>query len=140
MYKPHKDRGRMHKAESRWRDGIWLGFNTRTGEHIVSDDGGAVSCRTIHRRPPAQMWDKGLALKVIGTPWNLKGGDAVVDRDVAIGRGVLPMREPTVAPSAVAVRYELPAGKRVYITKQMVAAFGATLGCRGCLEVGVVNT
>ena len=67
MYKPHKDAGRMHQAESKWRDGIWLGFSTRTGEHIVSDDGGVVSCRAIHRRPPEQMWGKELALKVVGT-------------------------------------------------------------------------
>ncbi len=31
-------------------------------------------------------------------------------------------------------------GKRVYFTKKMVGEFGATLGCRGCLEIGVPHT
>ncbi len=31
-------------------------------------------------------------------------------------------------------------GKRVYITKMTVDEFGATLGCRGCLEIGVPHT
>ena len=55
MFKPHKDGGHLRKAAPRWRDGVWLGFNSRTHEHIVSDEGEIVHCRTIHRKPPEDM-------------------------------------------------------------------------------------
>ncbi len=91
LFKPHKDGGRLRKAAPRWRDGIWLGFNSRTHEHIVSDEGEVVHCRTIHRRPPENMWNKQLVLDIKGTPWNRKGGEAVMDHEVTLGRGSIAM-------------------------------------------------
>jgi hypothetical protein len=84
------------KPTPQWRDGIWLGFNSRTHEHIVSDEGEIVHCRTVHRKPPESMWNKQLVLDIKGTPWNLKGGDTDVDHEVSTGRGVIEMKEPLV--------------------------------------------
>ena len=36
LLKPHKTAGPLQKLAVNWMDGCWLGFNTRTGEHIVS--------------------------------------------------------------------------------------------------------
>ncbi len=77
----------MEKAAPRWRDGIWLGFNSRTHEHIVSDKGEIVHCRTIHRRPPEDVWCKQMVLDIKGTLLYLEGGDTVVDHRVAMGHG-----------------------------------------------------
>ena len=82
-----------------------------------------------------------MVLDIKGTPWNPKGGDAVMDHEVAMGRGEIQMKEPTVRAAPTMPREPLgQIGKRVYITKKMVDEFGATLGCRGCLEIGVPHT
>ena len=47
--KPHKTTGPQQKLVVNWLDGCWLSFNTRTGEHIVSNNA-VVSCRSIRRR------------------------------------------------------------------------------------------
>ena len=85
LFKPHRDGGRLMKSAPEWRDGIWPGFNSRTHEHIVSDEGEIVHCRAIHRKLPENMWSKQLVLGIKGTPWNLKGGDAVMDHEVSGG-------------------------------------------------------
>ena len=51
------------------------------------------------------------------------------------------MKEPMVRAAPTMPREPLgQIGNRVYITKKMVDVFGATLGCRGCLEIGVPHT
>ena len=55
LFKPHRDGGHLMKSAPQWRDGVWLGFNSRTHEHIVSDEGDIVHCRTIHRKPPENI-------------------------------------------------------------------------------------
>ena len=52
LLKPHRDRGRFCQSAPRWRDGIRLCFNSRTHEHIVSDEGEIVLCEAIHRNQP----------------------------------------------------------------------------------------
>ena len=43
LFKPHKTTGPQQKLAVNWLDGCWLGFNTRTGEHIVSSNAAVVS-------------------------------------------------------------------------------------------------
>ena len=43
-----------------WLDGCLLGFNTRTGEHIVSNNAAVVSCRSI-----SESGDRNSASKVV---------------------------------------------------------------------------
>ena len=47
FFKPHKTTGPQHKLAVNWLDGCWLGFNTRMGEHIVSNNAAVVPCRRI---------------------------------------------------------------------------------------------
>ena len=56
LFKPHKEGGHLRKAVPPWRDGVWRGFNSRTHEHIVSDEGDIVLCETIHRKQLKDMW------------------------------------------------------------------------------------
>ena len=50
LFKPHMTTGPQQKLAVNWLDGSWLGFNTRTGEHIVSNNAAVVSCRSSRRR------------------------------------------------------------------------------------------
>ena len=78
-----------------------------------------------------------MLLAIKGNPWNLKTGGAEVDPDPAapIARA-LPMLHPEVLAGPPRARAREELARRIYITKRMVTEFGATLGRRGCPEVG----
>ena len=79
LFKPHKTAGPQQKLVVNWLDGCWLGFNTRTGEHIVSNNEAVVSCRSIRRRNKEERWDRGVLLGIRGNPWKLQDGRLDVD-------------------------------------------------------------
>ena len=58
LFKPHKNIGPQQKLSVNWMDGCWLGFNTRTGEHIVSNNAAVVACRSIRRRNKEERWNR----------------------------------------------------------------------------------
>ena len=47
LLKPHETTGPQQKLAVNWTDGCRLGFNTRTGDHIVRNNGAVVTCRSI---------------------------------------------------------------------------------------------
>jgi hypothetical protein len=117
LFKLHEDGGHVGESAPAWRDCVWLGFNSRTHAHIVSDEGEIVHRRTIHRKQPENMWNTQLVLDINCTPWNLEGRDAVMDLEVAMGRGVIGMKESSVRATPTVARECLGLiGKRVYIT------------------------
>ena len=122
-------------------DGCWLGFNTRTGEHIVSNNAAVVTCRSILRRNKEERWNRELLLGILGNPWSLQDGRVEVDPNPATQARYLPMvnLEVPAEPTATRTRNE-ENGRRIYITKKMVFEFGATLGCKGCLVIGQLHT
>ena len=64
-----KSLGRF-KAESRWGEGIWLGFRDESNEIFVGTVQGVVKVRTVRRKGTAQSrWDGKLFNSVKGTPW-----------------------------------------------------------------------
>ncbi len=73
VFKSHKADGHVKNAAPQWRVGIWTDFNSRTHEHIVSDEGEIVLCETIHRRQPEDVRCKHMVLDIKRTPLNLKG-------------------------------------------------------------------
>jgi hypothetical protein len=80
-------------------------------------------------------------LDIKGTPWNRRGGEAVMDHEVTTGRGPIVVKDPTTRAAPTIPRAPIgQIGKRVYITENSVDEFGATLGCRGCLANGVTST
>ena len=113
-----------------WMGGCWLGFNTMTGEHIVSSNAAVVSCRSIRRRHTEERWNRDMLLDVLGNPWSLQDGREVIDLNPAAPDRYIPMVNPEVEAGSTKTRNE-DSGRRVYITKKMVSEFGATLGCKG---------
>ena len=56
------------KFESKWEEGIYVGFVIRTGEDLVSTPNGVFRVSTVRRRPPAERWSKQLIDGIVGTP------------------------------------------------------------------------
>ena len=74
LFKPHKTTGPQQKLAVNWMDGCWLGFNTRPGEHIVSNNAAVVTCRNIRRRSKEERWSRELLLGILGNPCSLQDG------------------------------------------------------------------
>ena len=141
LFEPHKTAGLLQKLAVNWMDGCWLGFNTRTGEHVVSNNAAVVTCRSIRRRNKEERWNRERLLGKLGNPWSLQDGRVEVDPDPAAPTRYIPMVNPEVKaePTTTKSRNE-EYGRRIYITKKMVSEFGATLGCKGCLMIGQPHT
>ncbi len=61
----------QHKVgdfENRWEQGVWLGFVTRSGEHLVGTERGVFRVSTVMRRPAGKRWSMELLNKIGGTP------------------------------------------------------------------------
>jgi hypothetical protein len=56
------------KFEPRWEDGIYLGFNIRTGEDLASTDRGVFRVSTVRRKPVDERWSKQLLDGIVGSP------------------------------------------------------------------------
>ena len=72
LLKPHKTTGPQQKLAVNWMDGYWLGFNTRTGEHVASNHAAVVACRSIRRRNKEERWNREMLLGILGNPWSLE--------------------------------------------------------------------
>ena len=79
LFKPHKTTGPQQKLAMNWMDSCWLGFYTRTGEHIVSNTATVVTCRSIRRRNKEERWNREMLLGMLGNPWSLQDGRVEVD-------------------------------------------------------------
>jgi hypothetical protein len=56
------------KFEPKWEEGVYVGFNIRTGEDLVSTDRGVFRVSTVRRRPANERWSKVLLDGIVGTP------------------------------------------------------------------------
>ena len=83
LFKPHKTAGPQQKLAVNWLDGCWLRFNTRTGEHIVSNNAAVVSCRSIGRRNKEERWNCDMLFGILGNPWSLQDGHVEVEPNPA---------------------------------------------------------
>ena len=54
------------KVEPKWEDGVYIGFNIRTGVDLIATDQGVFKVSTVRRRPSGERWSKDLLDKVHG--------------------------------------------------------------------------
>ena len=101
-----------------WVDGCWLGYNTKTGEHIVRHSAAVVTCCSIRRRNKEERWNRERLLDILGNPWSLQDGRVEVDPDPAAPARYIPMvnLEIKAQPTTTKPRNE-EYGRRIYITK-----------------------
>ena len=137
FFKRQKTSGPQQKLAVNWLDGCWLGFNTRTGEHIVSNKAALTKCRSIRRRNKEDRWNRDMLLYILGNPWSFQDGRVEVEHNPAEPARTIPMVNPEVeaGPTTTKPRNEENL-RRPYMTKRMGSEFGATLGCKACLEIG----
>ena len=113
----------------RFEEGIWVGFITRSGEHLVATDRGVFKVSSVMRRSEDKRWSGDAIQKIQGSPKEPipgSGSSNIVaysktreDKD----------RQPTqYAPREI----EEPEVRANYIYKRDVEQFGATEGCAGC--------
>ena len=79
LFQPHKTSGPEQKLAVNWLGGCWLGFNTRTVEHIVSHKAAVTSCRSIRMRNKEDRWNRDMLLGILVNPWSLQDGRVEVD-------------------------------------------------------------
>jgi hypothetical protein len=99
------------KADDRWAVGIWLGKTLRSDEHMIGNEGGCKSCRSIWRRPETKRFEKPVLDRMVGTPWD---------------------------PVPASVREVKP--RSVYITVDRILQLGKTENCPGCLNMNLPHT
>jgi hypothetical protein len=99
------------KIDSDMDEGIWLGKDWLSDEHLVAKGSDKYKARTIRRLPEEKRWNKILFQQVTAVPWGLKGQQV----------------EST------------PGTRRRYITAKLVRRHGGTKGCAGCLGTGTHN-
>ena len=119
----------------------WLECNTRTGDHIVSSNAAAMSCRSIRRSSKEERWNRDMMLEILDKRWSLQDGRAEVDSISVASIRYITTRNPEVeaGPTETKIRNEENDG-RIYITKKMVSEFGVTMDCKDCLLIGQSHT
>ena len=135
LYMPLKA-ARPGKLEARFRHEMFCGL-LRSGESIIGTDEGMLRARTVHRVPTQDRWKPEAVLRLKGFLYAPNGeGEAPIGIQVD-----LPPRVPSnngLSPQDAEVVGRASGPRRVYIRKQDVEQFGATVGCVGCeaLQIG----
>ena len=58
------------RRESAWFEGIWLGRDSKTDEHLIGTPSGMVRCSALKRRVKRRRWDINLLNAMIWDPWS----------------------------------------------------------------------
>ena len=129
LFKIPKTDHRVGKFEDRWEAGCWVGFLTRTGEHLVATGKGVFKVSTVMRRPIDKRWSPTMVSEIVGTPAEPVPG-AANRRITAFAKKhrlepaekvvYVPMQEPEVEP------------RRAKVQKTDVDEHGPTEKCPGC--------
>ena len=122
-----KNESRTDKFDANFREGVWLGLDSRTDENVVGTSYGIYRTSTIKGMPEDKRWNSEKVLAVVGMPWdptpNVYAEDAArVPNPDAVEAEVVP-KDPEV-PETIA--------RRMYIRKTDIIKFGETDGCIGC--------
>ena len=63
-----KTRDMPGKYEDRWSEGVWLGCDVRSGEHLVGMESGVFRVHTIRAKPADSKWSPERIRNISGTP------------------------------------------------------------------------
>ena len=56
------------KFEDRWDEGVWLGFDMRTGEYMIGTKVGVFRVATVRRKPIDARWSATKISEMSGSP------------------------------------------------------------------------
>ena len=136
---------RKLSLRSNWIAGTWVGFNSRSNEHVIVLPGGgpAMRVRTVRARPSSERWSAKAIEEIVATPQrpnphNAKQRFIEAERNTAGAQfEEKPKRERVeVKPERKAAEPQEEQGAKdirdVRITDAHLQEFGYTLGCAGC--------
>jgi len=107
----------------RWFDGIWLGVQFTSGEHIVAtSDGRVIRARAVHPRPETVKVTRAFLNHIKVGPWN----PSEVITQESVGK-TAPMVEVTQPSQAVE-----PVPRSLRITEELLQRYDYTKGCPKC--------
>ena len=122
-----------NKLDSRWISGIFLGLLESSLEYLIGTPHGVIKVRTIRRKPELKdRWSLLDVKNIRGTPWEPYPGDGLTMRGL---RPKVPVDKEQSIPA-----HPQPAsfkGRKLgfAIRKDDIAKYGATAGCRGCIQL-----
>ena len=56
------------KFEDRWDEGLWLGFDMRSGENLIGTSVGVFKVATVQRKPIDERWSANRLTELQGSP------------------------------------------------------------------------
>ena len=118
------------KFEARWDEGVYLGFNVRSGEDLVSTEQGVFRVSTVRRKPPDERWAKAMLDKIAGTPEAPTAGAS--GRRIPVYAKKFAREVPVRAEGFVPQNVPEPRARTWRIERADVEEHGETPGCPGC--------
>ena len=118
--------------KDRWSEGIWLGCDVRSGEHLIGMTDGVFRSSTVRSKTSDTRWSPDRIATIGGTPAQPVPGQSS-SRSPAFTRrhGQAPQAHAEYAPQNVE-----PATTRSWKTyKSHISKCGATPGCAGCKAI-----
>lgn len=119
------------KFEDRWDEGIYLGFDMRSGENLVGTGVGVFRAPTIMRKTLDQRWSEGV-LSMEGCPKQPVPNQAYKRAPTYSRRFGATAEEAQYVPQPAPV---IPVIRNFKIYREDVITHGATEGCPGCNAV-----
>ena len=134
-------RGKLnkHKLEARWEEGIFLGFDWRTGGVKIGYEGNITVAHGIRRVPIEKRWNQEEVMKIKGTPWKEKEEE---EEEVSVPAEVRFLTEEEKIHGPEVQEEDEPRVTNIKLPKQLFLDNGFTSGCPGCralLKGGVMR-
>ena len=123
------------KLESRWEEGVYMGFVIRTGEDLVATENGVFRVSTIRRRPSDERWSKELIDRIVGSP--AVPVPALAGRKIPVYAKKFAASDGSREQSEFAAPPPVPEStvRSWKIYKRDVDDNGITQGCAGCRAI-----
>ena len=68
QFMPFRDESRADKFDATFREGVWLGLDSRTDENIAGTNYGTYRAANFNGVPQDKRWDSAKVLAVMGIP------------------------------------------------------------------------
>ena len=140
FYRPTSNHDKhMNKMEARWKVGIYLGIERRSGELILGSSEGTETARCIKRKPESARWSYEDVMAITATPWDPQRRRVQQERPLTRGEHgevkIIDEEETKVTREAEETDEERFKSKAMQIRRGDVERFGVTEGCPGCKSI-----
>ena len=123
--------------ESKWEEGIWLGYARDSNEALIGTEKGVTKAWTVRRRIPKERWCEDRVTKMKGVPQDWKHE---VDRDsdneeirpAEEGEALRPRAGVEPKSAEEEIRRRAP---KLYLRRKDFQKFGCTTDCAGCVRL-----